>query len=289
MMIRAYEPGDTAVLTAVHNTLYPDNRYTPAGWQKYMEAIEEGGRTWVATSNQTPIGYAAVLPVPALPGLVEMEGFIVPARQRQGWGTRLLQHICQEVAGTGITQLSHAVPSLDTPAAHFLLKNHFFIEHEEWTMELNPIHNSQFTIHHSQLAFKSYPHQTAVPLFLQLYTASFTGLPWDQPFTAAEVASLLTDSNDLKFLLEGDTPVGFMWVRRQDNRTAQFEPAGIIQEKQGLGYGRFLFQSVLQQLAQEGVTAVSLGVWANHPAGIHLYQSLGFQHTSTTTYLALNV
>jgi ribosomal protein S18 acetylase RimI-like enzyme len=249
-------------------------------------------QVWVLTIDNAILGYAAMLPAPGLPGLVELEGFIAPKYQRQGWGTRLLQHIQQEVAGSAISQLSHAVPSLDTPAARFLLKNHFFIEHEEWTMEWL-MANGKWLMVNDHLPFANLqlttcPRREAIPLFCQLYTASFTGLPWDQPFTAAEVASLLTDSNDLKFLLEGNTPIGFMWVRRQDNHTVQFEPAGIIKEKQGLGYGRYLFQSVLQQLAQEGVTAVSLGVWANNPA-THLYQSLGFQHTSTTTYLAYDI
>lgn len=288
-MIRDYEQRDGAVLTAVHNTLYPNHQFTQSGWQRHIERIMElDGRVWVITIADKPIGYAAVLRVPGLPGLVEMEGFIAPHQQRQGWGSRLLAHVCQELSGSSVNQLSYATPTLDSPAARFLLKNGFFIEHEEWTMEWSMV-NSQWSMVNGQLSVDHFPRHTAVPLFCQLYPASFTGTPWDQPFTEAEVADLLADSDDLHFLLKDGRAIGFVWVHRSKGEPVSLEPIGIIQEKQGQGYGRWLLQTVLQKLMNEGVTAVTLGVWANNSPAIHLYQSLGFRHISTLTYLARNL
>lgn len=290
-MIRDYEQGDGVALTAVHNTLYPNHQFTQSGWQRHIERImASDGRVWVITTADKPIGYAAVLRVPGLPGLVEMEGFIAPRQQRQGWGSRLLSHMCHDLSGSSVNQLSYATPTLDSPAARFLLKNNFFIEHEEWTMEWSMV-NGQWSLvnGHWSLTIDHFPRSTAVPLFCQLYTASFMGTPWDQPFSEAEVADLLTNSDDLHFLLEDGRPIGFVWVHRSKDEPVSLEPIGIIPEKQGQGYGRWLLQTVLQRLMNDGVTAVTLGVWANNNPAIHLYQSLGFHNTTTLTYLACNL
>lgn len=134
-----------------------------------------------------------------------------------------------------------------------------------------------------------FPLPTAIPLFCRLYAACFTGLPWNQPFTEAEVAATVQNSEDLLFLLEEDVPIGFVWLRPQANNTVQLEPIGIIPEKQGQGYGRTLLHLVLAQLAARRVTAVTLGVWANNKPALHLYHSLGFRQTESMVYLAYNV
>jgi ribosomal protein S18 acetylase RimI-like enzyme len=252
--------------------------------------LRANGRAWTLTLDAIPAAYAAILPVPGLPGLVELEGFVSPTWQRQGYGTRLLSHIKTELAGASVAQLSHPVPHLDTPAARFLLKNSFFIEHEEVLMELR-MDNYPLTIDHSRLplAARHLPPATAIPLFCQLYTACFTGLPWNQPFTEAEVTATLQNREDLLFLVEDDTPIGFVWLRPQANQTVQLEPIGIIPEKQGQGYGRALLHLVLTQLAAQGVTAVTLGLWANNKPALHLYQNLGFRQTESIVYLAYNL
>ncbi|MBX3054833.1 MAG: GNAT family N-acetyltransferase [Anaerolineae bacterium] len=301
-MIRPYEQVDAAALTAVHNTLFPHRPHTRQSWGAHVDGIlRVDGRAWTLTVDNTPIAYAACLPVPGLPGLVELEGFVAPARQRQGYGTRLLTHIKTELAGTAVTQLSYPVPHLGTPAAHFLRKNDFFIEHEERMMELSMV-NGQWSMVNGHLPpfgklragsatcyLQPFPLPTAIPLFCRLYAACFTGLPWNQPFTEAEVAATVQNSEDLLFLLEEDAPIGFVWLRPQANNTVQLEPIGIIPEKQGQGFGRTLLHLVLSQLAAQGSTAVTLGVWANNKPALHLYHSLGFRQTESVVYLAHNV
>ncbi len=290
-MIRPYTPTDAAALTAVHNTLFPHQPHTSQSWGAHVEGIlRANGRAWTLTLDNTPIAYAAILPVPGLPGLVELQGFVAPAHQRQGYGTHLLAHIKAELMGTAVTQLSYPVPHLHTPAAHFLFKNNFFIEYEEQMMELVMV-NGQWSMVNGHLPLETchLPLPTAIPLFCQLYTACFTGLPWNQPFTAAEVAATLQNREDLLFLMEDDTPVGFVWLRPQPDQTVQLEPIGIIPEKQGHGYGRALLHLVLSQLAEKGVTAVSLGVWADNIPALHLYQSLGFRQTESVIYLAYDL
>lgn len=290
MSIRPYRPADAAALTAVHNALYPDDQHTLASWQRHMTHVTAiHGWAWVLAVNHAPIGYAAALPVPGLPGLVALTGGIAPAWQRQGMGTRLLHHIQQALAGSDVSQLSYAVPALGEPAARFLQKNGFFLEHEEWLMMVelmphtpNPVHNVLSTI-------TSFPARTAVPLFCQLYAASFAETPWNQPFTEAEVADMLAAGDDLQFLLAGATPIGFVGVRWTSATAVTLEPVGIIKEKQGQGHGRALLQAVLQKVAAAGRTTAMLGVWANNLPAIGLYHSLGFKHHTTLYYLAYDL
>lgn len=142
---------------------------------------------------------------------------------------------------------------------------------------------------HLPLATCHLPPATAIPLFCQLYAACFTGLPWNQPFTEAEVVATVQKSEDLLFLMEDDTPIGFVWLRPQADRSVQLEPIGIIPAKQGQGYGHTLLHLVLSQLAEKGVTAVTLGVWASNILALHLYHSLGFHQTESIVYLAYNL
>lgn len=281
---RDFKATDTTWLTAVHNQLFPDDQRTNQSWHHLRH-----GRAWLMLVNEELVGYTAVLPVPGLPGLVEMEGFITPNWQRQGAGTRLLHHVQAQLTGTNVQQLSYAVSSLDTPAARFLQKHHFFIEHEEWLLTLSPLSHYSSTIDHAQLTFKTLPQSQAISLFQQLYRASFHNTPWDQPFSDAEIAHSLDDHNPITFLFERDTAVGFIWVRRQSDTAVMLEPIGIIKEKQGQGYGRYLLQTLLNQLKSAGISTVTIGVWANNATAVHLYRSLGFQKTSSLIYLAYNL
>lgn len=284
--IRDYKPEDAILLTAVHNQHYPHEQLRLQSWDHLNHK-----RAWLVWLDGELVGYTAVLPVPGLPGLVELEGTIIPTKRRRGIGSALLHHIQTKVQATDIQQLSYAVPSLDTVAARFLQKNGFFVEHEEWTLHLNPIPTVALPRTTGPLSMRTLPPQQAVPLFCQLYTASFAGTPWAQPFTKAEVAQALAENRQLYFLFaaEAKTPLGFVWVQQQSTTAVTLEPIGIIKEKQGQGYGRVFLQTLLNQLAAAGIGTAQIGVWANNQAALHLYQSLGFQKISHLTYLALNL
>jgi len=284
MKIRGYRPADAVWLTAVHNQLAPHDRRTPQSWG-YLSH----GRAWMLLRDRDLVGYSAVLPVPGLPQLGELEGFIAPAWRRQGFAAKLLHYIQAELRGSSIHQLSHPVPHLHTPAASFLLKNNFFVEHEEWMMTLTPIHPNPPPVYHSQLSLQSFSPQQTISIFRQLYKASFTGTRWDQPFTTAEIADLLTENNPIYFLLEANRPVGFVWVRQHSSTAVALEPVGIVKEKQGRGYGRFLLHTILNQLAAAGIETVHIGVWANNETAVHLYKSFGFQKTGGLYYLAYDL
>lgn len=294
-MIRAYQAGDTFALTTAHNVLYPAQPRTPGEFGRYLAQLERNdGRIWVVTEGDTIIGYAAVGALPGLPGQVEVEGFIVSVRQRQGIGSQLLVHLLQDLRQTGVRQIFHAVTRLDSPAASFLRHHGFFVEHEEWVMQRRldhhlPIHNDRSSPPATLQTSPLFSSTAVIHYFCQLYEQSFAGTRWFQPYTPAEVAATLVSPEDILFLWQGEVPIGFAWLRLRGPSTADIEPIGIIKSYQGQGHGRHLLLTALHRLASLGIQEVNLGVWRENETAVRLYQSLGFQHQQTLTYLAYNV
>ena len=240
------------------------------------------GRFWTITQQTQPIGYAALLPLPGLPHLFELAGGIAPRFQRQGAGSFLWQAVQQAVAGTDIQQITFTTDDLASPAAHFFQHHQFELEHEEWTMQLENVATAVFNPSSLPAKLQKVGRDTAVRTLPQLYERCFAYTPWFQPYTAAEVAATWEPSDELWTLVSNATPIGFVWLHFPEPTVAEIEPIGIVRQKQGLGYGRFLLTSLLQNLQNRGVQTVTLGVWTNNETAVHLYQSLGFRHTSSS-------
>lgn len=253
-----------------------------AAWQ--LEGAHWGWTAWHPQQPETAVGWATAHRLPGLPHMVEAEGYVNPANRRQGIGTALLHAAIQTLQNSDITELScQADPASET--ARFLNRHHFELEHEEWEMVLPNLHRLP-PIPRKQANVVTLPRPEAMTAFQTLYDTAFAGLPWYQPFTLAEIAFGLPRSDALRFLRVNDELVGFVWVQRLSQYAVQLEPVGIVKEWQGKGYGRYLLLSVLHQLARQQIQQVTLGVWQSNETAVHLYQTLGFQHTQTTTYYA---
>ncbi len=171
----------------------------------------DGGLAWVIGEAQL-YGYAMVTPVPGLPGVGDLAGCIAPERQRQGLGSELLRFVLAALRGTDFWQIAHAVTDLQGPAASFLRAHEFFVEHEEWVMELDDMSRLPNGPDGAHVRLQVYTRAAAVPLFCRLYEESFSGLPWNQPFSQAEVAATLHDAGNMHFLMVNEEAVGFAWT-----------------------------------------------------------------------------
>ena len=129
---------------------------------------------------------------------------------------------------------------------------------------------------------------TAIQQFLRLYDAIFSPHRWYQPFTMSEMAQFLLDKADILFLMDGTHPIGFAWLRLSDG-VGEIEPIGVLPAYQGMGNGRFLLQTAVNQLYDRGATTVKIGVWRENETAVSLYQRIGFRHHDTITYYALDV
>jgi ribosomal protein S18 acetylase RimI-like enzyme len=228
-------------------------------------------------------GYVSLTPVPGLPSVADLGGLVMPAFRRQGIGTALLQHAQRHAPIHQWLKITLPVPNLHTPTAKFLKHNQFQIDHKERTLSLSL---KQFTPSPlpPNLKLVSLPKEKTVSTFIQLYNASFAPHPWHQPYTPQEVRQGLP-TNPILFLLKDGTPVGYVWLRLNENK-AQLEPIGIHPLFQGQGLGKALLLSTLDYAQRQNIKEVSLGVWQSNQRAVRLYESVGFKNAGKTIYLA---
>lgn len=290
MKVRRYDYHDARTLVAIRNAIQPDEPRTAASFQQHMAALEQaGGRAWIIEVEGEIAGYAVVVPLPGLPRIAQLAGGIAPARQRQGLGSHLLAHVIQALKHTGIRQLSHRVTTLEAPAARFLSRHGFTVEHEEWAMALSDLCKIPPLSMPADCRLETFGRARAIQQFCSLYDQSFGPYRWYQPYSEAEVAAALDDAANILFLTCTGRPVGFVWLHLTEEDGGEIEPIGVIPGHQGQGYGRLLLLAGLHELARRGARRVALGLWRENQAALHLYQSLGFRHQYTWTYLAYDL
>ena len=77
--IRDYQPDDAAALFVLHAAIAPAEVGQLLAWTTALdERVELGGRVWVAARGRRPAGYAAIDPLPGLPGIFELTGGVTP-------------------------------------------------------------------------------------------------------------------------------------------------------------------------------------------------------------------
>ncbi len=286
--VRRYQSSDAGALVDVYNVLESCGALSEYQLARRLSNQEyAGGKTWILVVDGDIKGYATLTPVPALNGWFDLGGGIAPADRRRGLGSHLLKHIIREGRSGGVHQITYALDSVDGLVARFLQRNGFQVEHEEWRMDMADLSELRAAIAPDGYRLQSYRRSVAIKRFRELYESSFANLAWYQPYLSdAEVSAEMEDDDNIVFLLEGETPVGFIWLRWAEPTVAEIEPLGVVESHQGRGLGRFLLESGLSIAADQGAVKVEIGVWSENYPAVHLYQDLGFRHTRTLTYLA---
>ncbi len=285
--IRAVGPEDVAALFVVHAAITPSDAGQLLAWtQGFEEWLESGGRAWAVGRGRRPAGYAMIDPVPGLPGVFDMEGGIVPARRRRGLGTMLLSHLQREAGQAKVRQLSCRVAGLEDETAQFLLKRDFHVEHEECLLELSDMDGLPPLPDRLPIELRAFPQAQAVSEFGRIYEESFSGMPWSQPYTEAEVAAGLARSEDLLFAVVEGVAAGVVWHELLPDGRGRIEPIGIARRYQGQGLGRGLLLAALHDLRRRGARSVEIGLWRQNVVAMNLYKSLGFLEVGNWYYLA---
>ena len=285
-MIRPYLTGDASALALIHSTVFPDNPLSTAAFKNNIAAmLAAGGMAWTIALEQ-PIGYALTVPVPGLPHIADLNGCIAPDWQRQGYGSRLLSHVLTDLRPSAVRQVAYQARDLNSAAARFLQKNGFFVEHEEWLMVRDNLLNLPEPLNADAAEVITYARAAAVSHFDDLFKRSFGGQPWYQPFSQREIEQTLADQRDILFLIADSQPIGFAWLHLESGGLGVIEPLGVLPAYQRQGYGRMLLLAALGELAQRGVGRAQIGAWRSNQPAVQLYQSLGFIHRQTITFLA---
>jgi ribosomal protein S18 acetylase RimI-like enzyme len=281
---------DVATLFVTHAAVTSTGAGQLLEWTRLLEErLEAGGRAWLLLRRRQPAGYALIDPLPGLPGIVDLTGGIVPAGQRRGLGSKLLSEVITTIRQPGIRQLSCRVENLDEGPALFLMKHGFTVEHEECLLQLNDLSRLPPIPDHPSGNLTTYPRSKAVAEFCKLYERSFAGMPWSQPYTEAEVESILSEAEDLRFMENSAETIGVIWLEALGDGQARIEPLGVAQNYQGSGYGRRLLVAALHEFRRRKIGMVEIGLWRENVAAMHLYQSLGFIEVGNWYYLAYDL
>jgi ribosomal protein S18 acetylase RimI-like enzyme len=169
-----------------------------------------------------------------------------------------------------------------------LLGHGFELEHEESILRRATLVNLPAVSITYPAEIITLPRRTAIKKFCVLYEQVFARLPWYQPYTRTEVASLLQTADDLLFLHLDKKLYGFVWHQLK-GRMGVVEPMGVVDSLRRRGYGRCLLLAALHRLHDRGAQQAQIGTWATNQAALQLYESLGFQHEHSLYYLALNL
>ncbi len=285
--VRAAGPEDAAALFIVHAAITAADAGQLLSWTEEMEErLETGGHAWIiGRDGRKPVGYALIDPVSGLPGIYDLSGGIVPTGRRRGQGTSLLRHVQHAARALGVRQLSVRVVGLEDETAAYLLRRGFVVEHEECLLQLGNLSDLPLVPDNPPGHLVTYPRDRAIAEFCRLYDDSFSGAPWSQPYTEAEVAALLYDATDLLFIEVESRPVGVAWCEALSNGRGRVEPLGIARAYQGLGYGRRLLLGALHHLRRRAYV-VEIGTWRQNSVALNLYKGLGFREVDRWYYLA---
>jgi GNAT superfamily N-acetyltransferase len=186
--------------------------------------------------------------------------------------------------------ITHAVDSLNSAAACFLLNRGFFIEHEEVKLRYEDLDDMIPDLLPPGFETMTLPMPGTATTFRHLYDLSFGDTPWHQPYLSdEEVLQELEDADDLHYLTHNHRPVGFAWLRWPSLKEAEVEPLGIIPDYQQRGLGRLFLEQVMDQAERQGAESVQISAWKQNEAALALYRRIGFHLYATTTYLGYQI
>ena len=110
--------------------------------------------------------------------------------------------------------------------------------------------------------------------------ASFAGHPEQGLVTTAELASKITDPDEILLARDESDVAGFHWTKLHDATTGEVYVIAVHPDHGGAGLGRALLEAGLNHLAAQGASQVELYVEATNERVVRLYKNAGFTVTS---------
>ena len=102
-----------------------------------------------------------------------------------------------------------------------------------------------------------------------------------RPHAEALAAKTDSDANYALAVLDatpsGDRMVGYCWIDGLRGTNTPMLGIGVIDEFHEAGLGKALLRRMLDEAGKLGLERVRLGVWADNPRAIHVYDSVGFR------------
>jgi ribosomal protein S18 acetylase RimI-like enzyme len=89
--------------------------------------------------------------------------------------------------------------------------------------------------------------------------------------------------------VDGDEPVGMLWVHFEDGgeQRAFIYDIQVWERLRRRGYGRAIIEALIDEARRRGARSIGLNVFGSNPGAKALYEETGFQVTATQMKLAL--
>lgn len=236
---------------------------------------------FLAHEGQTVVGSLLVVPEPLIHRAI-LELGVLPEHRRKGIGAALLE---KGVAHSRTLRARHVNASCHpgNVAATALLRSHHFREvRRQWLLRSTAAVPPPLALPPGH-TLRSLSEQD-LHAFTHLQNRSFEASWGYHPNTPEEQAyRVRLDGGafaDVVALFAGETPVSFCWTRLRREGT---ERLGIIwmigtnPDVRAKGLARAVLVEGLRRLHAQGATTFELAVYADNPAAIKLYESVGFR------------
>ncbi len=297
--IRNYLPADFDAYVQLH---VESEQFDRSGRYFSSQALGE----WLGQTGHSPennlfivetggkiIGYISLIPEPGI-GRVLLDCLVHPQHRRRGMATKLFSRAMQRAKEMGARVAQISIPEANVAAKRLVssmgfkfIRRFLELKLDFYNIHLPDVKHGSFVIRELRSGEEN--------KLTQLQNRSFVGTWGFNPNTTEEIVYRVNLSGsspeDVIMAYEGDKPIGYCWTKvnaeknaaRAENR-GQIHMAGVDPEYRRKGIGKEILLVGLSHLKGKGIDVVELTVDGRNQAARSLYESVGFEVSSTTLW-----
>lgn len=239
---------------------------------------------FLAQEGQAIIGSLLVVPEPLIHRAI-LELGVLPANRHRGIGAALLEKGLAHSRTLGARHVNASCHPGDLAANALLRSRQFHEVRRQWLMRSTAAVPPSLPLPPGQSLRALSEHD--LHAFTHLQNRSFKASWGYHPNTPEEQAYRVRldggNFNDVVALFAGETPVSFCWTRLSREGAQHHGIIWMIGTDPAVrakGLARTVLVEGIRRLHAQGATTFELAVYADNPAAIRLYQSVGFYRHS---------
>lgn len=291
-MIRNYRTSDLKLLLElIQPHHWPPDCYTAISEAMLLEYLDHPRvhpeKDCLVAENGSELGgFITVFTEQAI-GRALLNCYIHPHHPHPGVGQALIDRALRRAAQSGVKAVQANLAKDDARAQKRYRSSHFQYIRDFYEFQLDMDKGSWPNVKSDE--YRICPMQAgATERLTHLQNRCFEGSWGFNPNTPDEIRYRLNLQGyafqDIHIAFKGDQPIAYCWMRAPQDAgpKAQIHMMGVHPDFRGKGLGHRMLQASLAAVAARGFKVVELTVDAENPAGLALYQRMGFRQINTT-------